>query len=120
MSIIIKVCASLVALEFFFIMYLETFATTSEWTAKVFGMERDELRRSSVSLLFKNQGVYNGVLAVLVLVAVFAFANKAAVIALMISIIAVSAYGAVTTNPKILPMQGGLAAVTLVTCFLLQ
>lgn len=39
MSIIIKVFACLVALEFLYIMYLETFATTSAKTSQVFGME---------------------------------------------------------------------------------
>ena len=118
MSLITQILTLLVALEFFFIMYLETFATDSDRTAKVFGMSRETLREDSVSTLFKNQGVYNGLLAVLMLVAVFAFASKAAVIALMLYVVAVAAYGAVTSNPKIFPMQGGLAVLTLLSCLL--
>lgn len=118
MSIITTVLAVLVAAEFLFIMYLETFATTSERTARVFGMSTDELARDSVSTLFKNQGVYNGLLSVLILVALFCFASKAAIVALMLYIIAVAAYGSFTSNPKIILMQGGLAILCLLSCLL--
>ena len=118
MSIITIVLSVLVALEFLFIMYLETFATTSERTSQVFGMGTDELARDSVRTLFKNQGVYNGLIAVLILVAVFAFMSKAALIALMAYIVCVAAYGSVTSNPKIILMQGGLAILTLLSCLL--
>lgn len=44
----------LVAVEFFYIMYLETFATTSSTTSRIFNMSTDELNRNSVKTLFKN------------------------------------------------------------------
>jgi len=106
----------LVALEFLYIFYLETIATSSEKTSKVFGMDVDELKRDSVNTLFKNQGVYNGLISVLILLAVFVFASKAAVICLMVYIVAVALYGSVTSNPKIILMQGGLAILTLISC----
>ena len=49
MIIITKILATLVALEFLYIMYLETIATTSEKTSKVFGMDKEELERKSVN-----------------------------------------------------------------------
>lgn len=116
MTVITKILAVLTALEFFYILYLETFATTSEKTAKVFGMSQEELSRKSVNTLFKNQGVYNGLLAVLILLAVFVFASKAAVMTMMGYIILVALYGSVTSNPKIILMQGGLAILTLISC----
>lgn len=118
MSIVTKILATLVAAEFFFILYLETIATTSDRTSKVFGMTTAELNRPSVNTLFKNQGVYNGLIAVLVLVAVFGFTSKPAVVALMLYIVAVAAYGSVTSSPKIILTQGGLAMLTLLSCLL--
>ena len=112
MSIIIKIFACLVALEFLYIMYLETFATTSAKTSQVFGMEKEELERKSVNTLFKNQGIYHGL-------AVFAFGNVTALMILMAYIILVAIYGGITSNPKIILMQGGLAIITLVLCILL-
>lgn len=116
MSIITKILATFVAIEFLYIMYLETFATASDKTSKVFGMDKEELKRKSVNTLFKNQGVYNGLLSVLILLAVFAFASKVAVVILMLYIIAVALYGSFTSNPKIILMQGGLAILTLISC----
>ena len=42
-----------VALEFLFIMYLETFATTSKRTQRVFNLSKEELERPSLNTLFK-------------------------------------------------------------------
>ena len=121
MHVITKVLSVLVALEFLYIFYLETLATTSEKTSSVFGMTTEELSQKNVKVLFKNQGVYNGLLSVLILLAVFAFASKAAVVILavvilMAYIVAVALYGSLTSNPKIILMQGGLAILTLISC----
>lgn len=114
MTILVKILGTLVALEFFYIMYLETFATTSAKTAQVFQMEVSELQRPTVNTLFKNQGIYNGLLAVLILLALYIFVSKVAVMILMGYIILVALYGSVTSNPKIIMMQGGLAILTLI------
>ncbi|MCZ0891044.1 DUF1304 family protein [Ligilactobacillus saerimneri] len=114
MTILVKILGTLVALEFFYIMYLETFATTSAKTAQVFQMEVSELQRPTVNTLFKNQGIYNGLLAVLILLALYVFVSKVAVMILMGYIILVALYGSVTSNPKIIMMQGGLAILTLI------
>lgn len=118
MSVLTKILALATALEFLFIMYLETFATTSKRTSEVFQMDRDELSRKSVNTLFKNQGVYNGLLAILILLAVFVFTSRTALMILLLYIIAVALYGGFTSNPKIIFMQGGLAIITLITCLL--
>ena len=116
MSAITIILAALTAVECFFIFYLETIATTSQKTSRVFGMSIDELNRKSVDVLFKNQGVYNGLIGVLILLSLFVFACKMAVICLMGYIVAVAIYGSFTSNPKIILMQGGLPILTLVSC----
>ena len=119
MLMIIKILATLVALEFLYIMYLETFATASQKTSKVFGMSQEELQRQSVNTLFKNQGLYNGLIAVLILLATWVFVSKIAIMVLMGYIILVALYGGVTSHPKIIIMQGGLAILTLLLSFIL-
>ncbi|GHN37287.1 DUF1304 domain-containing protein [Lactobacillus delbrueckii] len=116
MKIALQVLACLVAVEFFYIMYLETFATTSKKTAEVFQMNQEELSRPSVNTLFKNQGIYNGLLAVLTLIAAFAL-GKIVLQLVLAYMILVAAYGAVTSQPKILLMQGGLPILTLIVSF---
>ena len=116
MSIITLILASLVALEFFYILYLETIATTSAATARVFGMSQEELEQQSVNTLFKNQGVYNGLIAVLVLMAIFTYDNFW-LANFMIYIVLVAAYGAFTSDLKIFFKQGGLALLTLLSLF---
>ena len=101
MSVFTLILASLVALEFFYIMYLETMATTSATTARAFGMSQEELEQS-VNTLFKDQGVYNGLIAVLVLIAAFVQPSPVWLGIFMVYIILVAAYGAVTSDPKIL------------------
>ena len=118
MSIITTILATLVAIEFIFIMYLETFRTSSDRTSVTFNMTKEELNRPSVNVIFKNQCVYNGLIAVLISIAVYGFRDKAWTAILMGYIILVALYGSITSNPKILIKQGGLAIITLITCIL--
>lgn len=115
MNMITKILATLVALEFLYILYIETFITTSEKTSKVFSIPVEELKQKTVNTLLKNQGVYNGLIAVLILLAVFVFASKAATLLLMGYVILVAIYGGITSNPKIILMQGGLAILALIS-----
>ncbi|MHC5227927.1 DUF1304 domain-containing protein [Enterococcus sp. LJL99] len=118
MSIISTVLILLTALEFFYIMYLETFATTSSSTSNVFNMTTDELKRKSVTVLFKNQGIYNGLIGVGLLYSIF-FATASMEISrlLLIYIILVALYGSLTSNKKIILTQGGLSILALLSTF---
>ena len=71
MSIITIILTTIVALEHFYIFYLESIATQSDATSRVFNIEKEELTRSSVSSLFKNQGIYNALLGVFLLYSVY-------------------------------------------------
>ena len=44
--------------------YLETLQTTSEATSRVFNMSVETLKNANITTLFKNQGVYNLMIAV--------------------------------------------------------
>lgn len=115
MSIFTMIFGTLVALEFFYIFYLETIATTSTNTGRVFNMDEAELKRDSVSTLFKNQGVYNLLIGILVLIALYIQPSSIWLGILMGYIILVAAYGAMTSDKYILLKQGGLAIITLLT-----
>lgn len=115
MNFVTRGIALLTALEFFYIFYLETVITSSAKTAKVFGMSEEELSRRSVQILFKNQGVYNALLGVLLLLASFVFVSGTALTCLFLYIVAVAAYGSFTSSPKIIFIQGGLPMIGLVT-----
>lgn len=117
MSIVSILLASLVAVEFFYIFYLESIATKSNKTRKVFNINEEDQANETVVTLFKNQGIYNGLLGVLILIAVFYLHNIVVTGLLMGYIILVAVYGAVTSQPKILFMQGGLPILTLISLF---
>lgn len=118
MSLVTKIIIMLVALEFLYIMYLETFATESDTTSRVFNMEKAELKRKSVKTLFKNQGIYNGLISVGLFYSTFiASASLEISRLILIYIILVALYGSLTSNKKIILTQGGLAIVALIMTF---
>lgn len=114
MSLITIILSLLVALEHFYIMYLETVATQSPVTARVFGLSQEELERESVSNLFKNQGVYNGLIAVFLIYGIFT-ANAILVTVFLANVVLVALYGSLTADRKIILKQGGLAILALLT-----
>lgn len=99
MELIIKIMGILVALEFMFIMYLETFATTSQQTGKTFHMTKNDLTNSNVQLLLKNQGVYNGLIGMAILYAVLVSKNMSELLlGIMMYIILVALYGTISSK----------------------
>ena len=117
MTILSKILVTLVAIEFFYIMYIETVRTDSDTTSRVFKMSKEELSRKSVQTLFKNQGVYNGLLGLLY-GAYLSSASKEITSMLLISIFFVALYGSLTSDRWILLKQGGLALLALLSIFL--
>ena len=116
MNIISIILTVLVAVLFFYIMYLETFATDSDSTSRVFNISKEELRRPNLNTLFKNQGVYNGLLGVALLYGSFISKNPKEIIGmLLVYIILVAIYGGVTSDKKIILKQGGLPILALIT-----
>lgn len=107
----------LVALEHLYIMFLETAATRSKHTSKTFSIEMDELGNHHISTLLKNQGVYNGLLAILLVVAVVT-QDLLWTRLLLGYVILVALYGSLTSKPSIIFKQGGVAIVALIVSFL--
>lgn len=114
MWIAIQIMATLVAAEFFLIAGLEIFGNKSKTARQAFALSEEQLNQPVVSTLFVNQGAYNGVIAILILLATYAFPSNIAITILMSSILVVALVGTLTSNWKIIFTQGTLAFVTLV------
>ena len=118
MSIASTILVVLVALLFFYIMYLETFATDPESTSRVFNIPQEELKRKNLNVLFKNQGVYNGLLGAALLYGAFIASNQKEIIGMsLVYIILVAIYGGLTSDKKIILKQGGLPILALISLF---
>ena len=117
MNILTTVIATLVALEHLYIMYLETIATASKSTSRVFGISTDRLKDKNISTLLKNQGVYNGLIAILLLFSVY-HQDLLWTRLLFGYIILVAVYGGLTSKPSIILKQGGLAILGLICSFI--
>lgn len=115
MSIAINIFAAITALEFVYIFYLETIATTSAKTKKTFNLEDSDVNNKTVKVLLKNQGVYNLAIAILLFFALLT-QNFFLMFLLFIYIIFVAIYGAMTSQKKILIMQGGTSIIGVVLC----
>ncbi|MBF0710453.1 MULTISPECIES: DUF1304 domain-containing protein [unclassified Gemella] len=119
MSIITSILSTLVALEFVYIFYLETLATNSDSTARVFKMSKEELSKPSINTLFKNQGVYNLLIGLLILVALFIYPSVTWLGLLLGYVILVAIYGGLTSDKMIILKQGGLAILALLSLIFL-
>ena len=100
MSIITTILATLVALEHFYIFYLETMATQSDTTSRVFNMDKEELGRPSVTSLFKNQGIYNALIGLFLLYGIYFSQSLEIVTIFVLFVIGAAAYGALTADKK--------------------
>ena len=118
MNIIPIILTVLVAVLFFYIMYLETFATDSDSTSRVFNIDKEELKRPNLNILFKNQGVYNGLIGVGLLYGTFFSKNPKEIVGmLLVYIILVAIYGGLTSDKRIILKQGGLPILALISLF---
>ena len=116
MTIITTILTVLVAFEFFYIMYLETIATTSVKTSKTFNIKQKNLEDKNLNTLLKNQGVYNGLIGVGLIYGLFF--NQGIIAPILVYIVSVATYGAITSDKKIILTQGGLAIFALVLIFM--
>ena len=118
-SIVNKMLMSGSAVLFLYIMLLESFMTDSESTARVFKMSVRDLRGKNLSTLFKNQGIYNGLLGIALLYGTYRPGGNIELSVVMLSIMfLVAVYGGLSSDKTIILKQGGLPFLSLVSLFL--
>lgn len=118
MSSLTFILSLIVAVEHLCIMYLETFATSSKRTAKTFNMSEKTLENHNVQVLFKNQGVYNGFIAIALLYGLFFSHQKTEIVAIfLIFVLIVAIYGSLTSSKSIILKQGGPAILAFISLF---
>jgi len=114
MTLITEIFIFLVAVECFYIMYIETFASV-QIQSRIFNIPTRELENENIRTLFKNQGIYNGLLGLSLIYALFISSHtKEISILLLVFIILAAVYGAFTVNKSILVKQGLLPALALI------
>ena len=122
-NILTIIFSGLSAIEHIYILFLETIFTTSSRTSKTFKIEEEKLKDKNVSTLLKNLGVYNGLIAVLIIISIFLSIfredkdNILWLRFLLGYIILVAVYGGISSDVKIIPKQGGLAMIGFVLSF---
>lgn len=109
MNILILCVTSLIGLLHIFIMGLEMFARPS-FQAEIFEMPLDFVNEANAQTALGNQGIYNGMLGLSILLTNFCLpislaARNAFLMLLMFFILIVGLYGTVTVTKKIFIIQ---------------
>ena len=118
-SIVNKMLMSCSAVLFLYIMLLESFMTDSESTARVFKMSVRDLRGKNLNTLFKNQGIYNGLLGIALLYGTYRPGGNIELSVVILSMMfLVAVYGGLSSDKTIILKQGGLPFLSLVSLFL--
>ena len=118
-SIVNKILMTASGVLFLYIMLLETFMTDSESTARVFKITVRDLRGKNLNTLFKNQGIYNGLLGIALLYGTYRPGGNIELSVVILSIMfLVAVYGGLSSDKSILLKQGGLPFLSLVSLFL--
>ena len=119
-SIVNKMLMSGSAVLFLYIMLLETFMTDSESTARVFKMSVKDLKGKKLNTLFKNQGIYNGLLGIAILYGTYrpGGGNMELSVVILSIMFLVALYGGLSSDKTIILKQGALPFLSLVSLFL--
>jgi len=120
LSILAKFLIFLVALEHFYILYLEMYGTESKTAQKTFNLDLEFLKDERVKKILANQGLYNGFLAsglVWSLIEATEYQVQIAVF-FIVCIICAAFYGSVTASKKIFMLQGVPAILALIALLL--
>lgn len=103
LGIAFEILTILIGIEHLGIMLLEMFASPAR-QAKAFDMNEDFLHQKAARISMANQGIYNGMLGLLLIVSQFIFPGMIAVMVgrlLLLFVAVVGLYGALTATKKI-------------------
>ena len=120
MSILAKFLILLVALEHFYILFLEMYGTESKTTQKMFNLDLEFLRDERVKKMLGNQGLYNGFLASGLIWSLIEATEYQVQIAVffIVCIICAAFYGSVTVSKRVFILQGVPAILALIALLL--
>ncbi|TPR39118.1 DUF1304 family protein [Apilactobacillus micheneri] len=114
MNILSKILTILVSIEFIYIMFLQTFQTVSKNTSRIFKIPKGTMNNNFTKILMKNQGIYNGLIGIILLYGAFIAPHpKEIIIPILIYAIMVAIYGAMTSQKMIIIKQGLLPIINL-------
>lgn len=119
MTLLTNILITLTAIECFYIMYIETIATHSKTTSRIFNIPEQTLKQNTVSTLLKNQGVYNGLIGVGLFYGLLT-KHSEFLYFFLAYIIIVATYGAITSNKAILFKQGLLPILAIICLYATQ
>lgn len=114
MNLLHTILISLVIVECIFIFIIETLLPKSKMTSRIFKIPEHELNNEYVNVLFKNQGIYNLILGLILLIGMI-YHDIFMIKIVLISIFLISIYGSMTSQKKIIITQGGLPLLALIT-----
>ncbi|OOF36781.1 DUF1304 domain-containing protein [Rodentibacter heidelbergensis] len=113
MEILAHILTALVAVEHFYILYLEMFAIEGKSAKRIFGLTDEFIAQKKVKVMFANQGLYNGFLAAGILFG-YVINQMLVIYFFLVCVIIAAIFGAITANKGILVKQGLPAVLALV------
>ncbi|MCQ9120270.1 hypothetical protein BKG95_08590 [Rodentibacter pneumotropicus] len=119
MEILAHILTALVALEHFYILYLEMFAIEGKSAKRIFGLTDDFIAQQKVKVMFANQGLYNGFLAAGIIFG-YAIQQMPVIYFFLTCVIIAAIFGATTANKGIFVKQGLPTVLALVLQVIIQ
>ena len=119
MNIISTILIIFVALEFFLYCTLKRLLQLPERPAETFNISVDKLKDKIINVLLKNQGIYNGLIGVLLIYGLFISSNPKENMRsfILVYIIGVAIYGGLSSNISIFFQTRHIASIGIYQCF---
>jgi putative membrane protein len=118
--LIVTILATIVGIEHLGIMLLEMFGQP-EMQSKSFNVPLELTKVHDVRVLFGNQGIYNGMLGLTILIVTYGLSGAAQIMMMKVMlafVIVVAVYGTFTATKKIILMQGLPAILAIIAVFM--